>query len=135
MSLSLVRPRFEKCAKDQGFTVVKEAFSKAAIPTDRGPKAFIDPQSAEATRGQNYIQYEIPVFVDLFVGVSRDTTDLEKKAYAAGEQFVGAAFKTVPGQRIVRCICTALEPQPINSQNDNAVIVHLEFGVTIVTDL
>lgn len=134
MSLSRVRPAFEKTAKALGYTVVSEAFSKDAVPADRGARAFIDPQSAEAARGQNYIQYDIPVFVDLFAGASRNTVDLEAKAYEAAEKFVGQAFKTVTGNGIVRCICTAIEPQPINSQNDNAVIVHLEFGVVVVAD-
>jgi hypothetical protein len=135
MSLADVRPFFKARAKALSYSEHTEAFSSEALAKNSGKKFFIKLGTPQAEPNQHSsVGFRVPVVVDLYMGTSRQTIDLEDRALEAAQAFVSNVGSNRFSSGINGIYARSVEIVPLDGSNDNAVIARVNFEALVEVD-
>lgn len=139
MSLKPIRQYFKDrlMTLDSNYVEHTDAFNTDNIGDLNLDKAFHVFYGNAETSALNHLTTldTIRVTVSLFAKGFRDPIEALDDAMDFANKFriecIRPAFATT-GQVIKNVVCTSINASPINSENDNSIVVRLEFRVTVI---
>lgn len=139
MSLKPIRQYFKDriSSLDSDYVEHTDAFNTANIGENNLDKAFHIFYGSAQTSALNHLTTldVVNATVSIFLKGYRDPIEALDDSMDFANKFriecIKPAFATT-GEFIKNVVCTSINASPINEQNDNSIVIRLEFNITVI---